>query len=147
MQQAFVFKYPTQRDWGVGTSECATRRWCLRHHVVTHDLCSENGCRAISGSQEASHLLRLLVDKWTMAPNLAASTHALIQDMILDDFTGAQIARVASYRPSSVRRIRSNLECFGSTKAPSNGVGRPRIVTPLMLTALCSRLADKPNMY
>jgi hypothetical protein len=50
-------------------------------------------------------------------------------------------------RASSVRRIRANMRCYGSTKAPPNGVGRRRTLSPPMLTALLDRLAVKPNMY
>ncbi|KAJ3456616.1 hypothetical protein MRS44_016639 [Fusarium solani] len=82
-----------------------------------------------------------------MAPNLAASQHALIHDMILAGYKNAEIARTANCRASSVRRIRMNIECYGSTKAPANGVGRRRTLSPPMLTALLDQLAVKPNMY
>ncbi|RYC79043.1 hypothetical protein BFJ63_vAg18078 [Fusarium oxysporum f. sp. narcissi] len=82
-----------------------------------------------------------------MAPNLAACQHALIHDMILAGYKNAVVARTANCRASSVRRIRANMRCYGSTKAPSNGVGRRRFLTPPMLTALLDRLAVKPNMY
>ncbi|RBR26546.1 uncharacterized protein FIESC28_00663 [Fusarium coffeatum] len=39
------------------------------------------------------------------------------------------------------------MRCYGSTKAPPNGVGRRRLLSPPMLTALLDRLAVKPNMY
>ncbi|KAI7772032.1 hypothetical protein LZL87_014317 [Fusarium oxysporum] len=57
----------------------------------------------------------------------------------------AVIARTANCRDSSVRRIRTNMRCYGSTKAPPNGVGRRRLLSPPMLTV--DRLAVKPNMY
>ncbi|CAG1980148.1 unnamed protein product [Fusarium graminearum] len=82
-----------------------------------------------------------------MAPNLAACQHALIHDMILAGYNNAVIARTANCRASSVRRIRANMRCYGSTKAPPNGVGRRRLLSPPMLTALLDRLAVKPNMY
>nr|CEG03952.1 unnamed protein product [Fusarium acuminatum CS5907] len=83
----------------------------------------------------------------SMAPNLAACQHALIRDMILAGYKNAVIARTANCRDSSVRRIRTNMRCYGSTKAPPNGVGRRRLLSPPMLTALLDRLAAKPNMY
>ncbi len=43
--------------------------------------------------------------------------------------------------------IKSNIRCFGSTKAPSNGVGRPRSITPPKLDALCEYLLEKPGLY
>jgi hypothetical protein len=70
-----------------------------------------------------------------MAPNLAACQHALVHDMILAGYKNAVIAHTANCRASSVRRIRANMRCYGSTKAPP------------MLTALLDRLAVKPNMY
>ncbi|KAF4420000.1 hypothetical protein F53441_14406 [Fusarium austroafricanum] len=77
-----------------------------------------------------------------MAPNLATCRHALIHDMILTGYKNAVIARTANCMASSVRRIRAN-----STKAPPNGVGRRRLLSPPMLTALLDRLAVKPNLY
>jgi transposase len=83
-----------------------------------------------------------------MAPNLAESQHAEIRDMILSKSLNAlQMAKVAGCSDRSVQAIRSNLCYFGSTKAPSNCVGRPRSVTPPMLDALCERLLEKTNLY
>jgi hypothetical protein len=84
----------------------------------------------------------------TMAPNLAASDHALIRDMILcSSLTTAQRANAAHCSDRSVRHIRSNLRCFGTTRAPFNGVGRPRSITPPMLRALCEHLIEKPGLF
>ncbi|KAF4439495.1 transposase [Fusarium acutatum] len=83
----------------------------------------------------------------SMAPNLAACQHALIHDMILAGYKNAVIAGTANCRASSVRRIRTNMRCYGSTKAPFNGIGRRRLLSPPMLTALLDRLAVQPNMY
>ena len=83
-----------------------------------------------------------------MAPNLALSQHKLIEGMILSkSLSDRQMADVARCSTRSIRSIRSNLRCFGDTKAPPNGVGRPRSVTPPMLSALLDRLIEKPNMY
>ncbi|KAK2690928.1 hypothetical protein QWA68_010866 [Fusarium oxysporum] len=65
-----------------------------------------------------------------MAPNLAASQHALIRDTILAGYKNAVIARTANCRASLVRRIRANMRCYGSTKAPLNSVGRRRLLSP-----------------
>jgi hypothetical protein len=91
-----------------------------------------------------------------MAPNLALSKHILIQNMIsskLQDDKALKdddIAKIADCSDRAVRRIRSNLLLFGSTKVSLNGVGRPKTITPPMLTALydqlvidsCMRLSD-----
>ena len=83
-----------------------------------------------------------------MAPNLAASQHELIRDMILSkSLTTAQMADVAGCSERSIRYIRSNLRCFGSVKAPPNSAGRPRTVIPLMLDALLDHLLEKPDLY
>jgi transposase len=83
-----------------------------------------------------------------MAPNLAASQHDLIRDMIIDNtLTTPQMADVAGCSERSIRHIRSNLRYFGTTKAPFNGVGRPRSITPIMLQVLCEYLLEKPDLY
>lgn len=80
-----------------------------------------------------------------MAPNLSLSQHHQIRDMTLSNsLTGVQIAGVAGCSTRSVRTIRTNLRCF---KAPANGAGRPKSITPPMLHALCDRLIEKPHMY
>lgn len=82
-----------------------------------------------------------------MAPNLAESRRARIRDMTLSNCPPAEITDVVGCGERSVFAIRSNLRYFGSTKAPSNGVGRPRSITPLMLDALCEYLLEKPDLY
>ncbi|KAK4069801.1 transcriptional regulator family: Helix-turn-helix [Purpureocillium lilacinum] len=87
-----------------------------------------------------------------MAPNLALSQHLAIRDMILSksegdkSLTNKEIARAANCSTRSVRRIRSNLLFFGSTKAPPNGGGRPKSISLLMLTALLEKLASEPSL-
>jgi hypothetical protein len=72
-----------------------------------------------------------------MAPNLAISQRQMIHDMILsNELTAAQMADAAGCSIRAVKYIRSNLRAFGSVKAPWNGSGRPRSVTPTMLEAL-----------
>ena len=83
-----------------------------------------------------------------MAPHLATSQHALIHDMILDgSLKDAAIGSAAGCTDRAVRRIRSNMRHFSCTKAPANGIGRPRRMTPLMLDALREKLIEKPGMY
>lgn len=87
-----------------------------------------------------------------MAPNLADSQHQLISDMILSKSEGdkslkdEEIAHAANCSTRTVRHIRSNLLLFGSTKAPPNGSGRPKSVSPPMLTALLDKLGSDPCM-
>jgi transposase len=83
-----------------------------------------------------------------MAPNLAASQLNLIHDMIVSkSFTARQIAEVAGCSIRGVKRLRSNIRVFGTVKAPWNGGGRPRSVTPSMLNALREHLLEKPDQY
>jgi hypothetical protein len=82
-----------------------------------------------------------------MAPNLALSQHKQIRDMIISKFANAAIARTVRCSTRSVQTIRSNLRCFGTTKAPPNGVGRRRTITPPILNALLEQLIQKPELY
>jgi transposase len=82
-----------------------------------------------------------------MAPNLAASQHALIQDMIVDRaFTYPEIAAVVGCSSGAVKAISANLRRFGSTTAPPNHGGRPRSMTPPMLDALREHL-ERPDQF
>ena len=83
-----------------------------------------------------------------MAPNLAASQRDMIRDMIVTEMlTAAQIADAASCSVGAIKYIRSNLRCFGTVRAPYNGGGRPRSITPPMLEALREHLLEKPDRY
>ncbi len=83
-----------------------------------------------------------------MAPNLAASQHQLIGDMILSrSLKQTEMATAAGCSERAIRRRASNLRLFGKTKAPWNGAERRRIITPQMLDALRERLLEKPGLY
>lgn len=83
-----------------------------------------------------------------MAPNLAKSTLALIHDMITsEELTTSQMADAAGCSKRAIIRIRSNLQLFGSIKAPLMKAGRPRSITPIMMEALCDHLLEKPHLY
>ena len=82
-----------------------------------------------------------------MALNLALSQHEQIRDMIISKFANATIARTVRCSTRSVQTIRSNLQCFGTTKAPPNRVGRRRTITPPILSALLEQLIKKPELY
>jgi hypothetical protein len=74
--------------------------------------------------------------------------HDLIHAMILDKkLKTHEMANVAGYSEPSIKAIRSNLHYFGTTKAPPNGGGRPRSITPPMLEVLCEHLLEKPELY
>jgi hypothetical protein len=82
-----------------------------------------------------------------MAPNLALSQHEQIRDMIISKFANATIARTVRCSTRSVQTIRSNLRCFGITKASPNERSRRRTITPPMLSALLEQLIEKPELY
>jgi transposase len=67
--------------------------------------------------------------------------------MIISKFANATIARTVRCSARSVQNIRSNLRCFGTTKAPPNRVGQRRTITPPMLSALLEQLIEKPKLY
>jgi transposase len=67
--------------------------------------------------------------------------------IVSKSFTARQIAEAADCSIRGVKRFRSNMRFFGSMKAPQNGGGRRRFITPSMLVALCEHLFDKPNQY
>jgi hypothetical protein len=69
-----------------------------------------------------------------MAPNLTASQHNRIRDIILArTLTTAQMAIVASCSERLMKAIRSNLRYSNLSKTPFNGGGRCRSLTPPML--------------
>ncbi|KAK8872328.1 hypothetical protein PGQ11_002842 [Apiospora arundinis] len=83
-----------------------------------------------------------------MAPRLAQSQIELVEAMVPDiALNDKQRAEAADCSTRAVRRVRANMRCFGSARAPPNGGGRPRSITPSMLNALCDRLIEKPCMY
>jgi transposase len=83
-----------------------------------------------------------------MAPRLVASQHNMISDMIASkSLKTVDMAAAAGCSDRTIRSIRSNLRCFGSSRAPFNGGGRRRQITPIMLDALRERLLEKPGMY
>ncbi|KAK8036601.1 hypothetical protein PG991_001738 [Apiospora marii] len=82
-----------------------------------------------------------------MAPNLAEFQHNQIRDMIEGGCKTDTIVETVRCSPRAVQRIRSKLRCFGTTRAPPNGVGRRRIITPPMLKALLDHLVEKPETY
>jgi transposase len=57
------------------------------------------------------------------------------------------MANIAECSERSIKAIRSNIHYFGTAKAPLNGRGRPRSITPPMLEALCEHLLEKPELY
>jgi transposase len=83
-----------------------------------------------------------------MAPNLPTWKREFIHDMILSEsLTTSQMAYAAECSERSITTIRSNLQLFGSTRAPRNPAGRRSSITPLMLKALCEHLFEKPGLY
>lgn len=87
-------------------------------------------------------------DTSTMAPNLAESQHHLIRDMLLGgSLTQVEMTNFAGCSDRTIRNVGTNMRLFSKTKAPANGAGRQRLVTPPMLAALCDRLIEEPGLY
>ena len=82
-----------------------------------------------------------------MAPNLPQSSHDMIRDMIISKCKNAEIAKAVPCSVVTVRNIRLNLHTYGSTKAPPNGGGRKRSITPPMLDALREYLQKRPGSH
>ena len=79
---------------------------------------------------------------------MADSQRNLVHDLIVgSSHTANEIANVAGCSARSVKSIRSNIRTFGTAKAPWNGGGRPRSITPPMLEALREHLFEKPDQY
>ena len=57
------------------------------------------------------------------------------------------MANVAGCSDRTIRNIDTNMRLFSNTRAPPNGAGRPRLITPPMLAALCDRLLEKPGLF
>ncbi|KAK3933479.1 hypothetical protein QBC46DRAFT_225236, partial [Diplogelasinospora grovesii] len=78
-----------------------------------------------------------------MAPNLALATHELTQTILSSKLQGESAPtdkETAKIARCTIRRHRSNYLAYGSTKAPSNGAGRPSTITPVMVAALRDQL-------
>jgi predicted translin family RNA/ssDNA-binding protein len=83
-----------------------------------------------------------------MAPNLAASQHNQIRNIILSkSLTNTQMANTTGYSTRLIKAIHSNLRYFDITKALVNKVRRRQSITPLILEALYKYLRKKPNQF
>jgi len=82
-----------------------------------------------------------------MALPLTESQHTQIHPIILRKHPPTEIADAATYSIRSVYRIKRNLRYFGTTKAPSNSVRRPRSIIPPILDTLCEHLLRIPGLY
>lgn len=82
-----------------------------------------------------------------MALNLSPSKRQLICNMIESNLKTTDIANTAECSKQSVGFIRYNLPMLDSPKAPRIPFGRPKIITPLMVEALCGHLFENPGLY
>jgi hypothetical protein len=87
-----------------------------------------------------------------MAPTPALATYELTQDIMNSRLQGEKAprdvdaARIALCSERTIRYHRSNMLLYGSTKAPTNGAGCPKTITPLILVSLCNQLTIDPCM-
>jgi hypothetical protein len=57
--------------------------------------------------------------------------------MILDgSLTQVEVANVAGCSDRAIRNKDTNMRLFGNARAPANGAGRQRLITPPMLAGL-----------
>ena len=83
-----------------------------------------------------------------MAPNISEIQHFFLRDLILDsNLKDDDIARRVKTTERTVRRARSNLIDFGSTRAPSNGRGRPRKITEAFKADLFDWVTENPTAF
>jgi transposase len=82
-----------------------------------------------------------------MAPNLPESSHQMIRNMIISKCKNVEIAKAVRCSRVTVRNIRLKLHVYGNTRAPPNGGGRKRSITPPMLDALRDYLQKRPGSY
>jgi transposase len=72
----------------------------------------------------------------------------MIRDMISSkSLTTSQMAEAAGCSKSSIITISANHRMFGDIRAPLIPGGRPRVITPVMLEALCGHSIEKPDLY
>jgi transposase len=72
----------------------------------------------------------------------------MIRDMIDSrSLTTSEMAEAAGCSKRSIITISNNLRMFGDVRAPLIPGGRPRMITPFMLEALCEHLIEKPDLY
>jgi transposase len=57
------------------------------------------------------------------------------------------MVEAAGYSKRSIITISNNLRMFGDVRVPLIPGGRPRVITPVMLEALCEYLLEKPDLY
>ena len=83
-----------------------------------------------------------------MAPRLAPSQLVMIRDMIDSrSLTTSEMHEAAGCSKHSIITISNNLRMFGDIRAPLIPGGRPRMITPFTLEALCDHLIEKPDLY
>jgi hypothetical protein len=82
-----------------------------------------------------------------MALNLLLSKIQLIYDMTASGVLILKTTDAAECSKQAVKYIRLNLHVFGSPRAPPTRVGRTRLITLVMLEALCDHLLEKPGLY
>lgn len=57
------------------------------------------------------------------------------------------MAEAAGCSKRSIIAISANLRIFSNIRALLIPGGRPRVITPVILEALCDRLLEKPDLY
>lgn len=83
-----------------------------------------------------------------MAPRLTVLQHAQIRTFLEEgSLSYAEIAKQVPCGKNAVKAINANLQCFGTTTAPHNSIGRRKRMIGEMLATLRTRLAQKPDLH
>lgn len=82
-----------------------------------------------------------------MAPHLSIAQHDLIRDMLLSGARTKEIAKATRCSDRGIRHMQRNMLCYNVTKAPSNGVVRPRVMTATRMEARHTRLQTEHRLY
>ena len=88
-----------------------------------------------------------LSDLAVMAPNLTKAQRQHVVNLLhTQQLNDLEIAEQIPCTDRAVRRIRSNLKCFGRPIAPCYDRGRPRLLTLAMMQHVCQDLVRTVTM-
>ena len=87
------------------------------------------------------------VSSTTMAPQLDAAQHILIETLLKEEFETKLIALKASCSVRAVQRIRLKRQQFEMPTPRTNRVGRRSCITSPMQGALCDKLIEQSYLY
>jgi transposase len=81
-----------------------------------------------------------------MAPKLSAAKHEILRLIISGVLRDKEIADAVPYTTRSIEHARANLRRFGTTTAPRNPGGRPRLIDSTTAKALLEHLEEEDDL-